>query len=45
VNGELNPKYPGGIDALKRKLKAEGHRVVARGKRLFVEDYERNLFK
>ena len=41
--GELNPKYPGGIEGLKRKLRAEGHRVVQRGKRFFVEGYEQHL--
>ena len=41
--GELNPKYPGGIASLKRKLKAEGHRLIARGKRTFVADYEGRL--
>lgn len=35
--GELNPKYPGGIQAIKRKLGAEGHRVISRGKRAFVD--------
>ena len=39
-NGELNPKYPGGIDGLKRRLSAEGHRIIRRGKRFFVADYE-----
>lgn len=39
--GELNPKYPGGIEQLKKRLEAEGHRVVARGKRFVVEDYEK----
>jgi hypothetical protein len=29
----LNPKYPGGIPGLKRKLSAEGHKVVQKGKR------------
>jgi alkylated DNA nucleotide flippase Atl1 len=42
-NGELNPKYPGGIARIRSLLKAEGHRVVARGKRYFVADYERSL--
>ena len=37
--GELNPRYPGGIEALKRRLEAEGHTVIARGKRWFVIDY------
>ena len=31
--GELNPKYPGGIAQLKRKLCAEGHSVIQKGKR------------
>lgn len=43
--GELNPKYPGGIAALKRRLRAEGHRVVAKGKRFVVADYEKHLFR
>ncbi len=38
--GELNPKYPGGIADLRRKLAAERHKIVQRGKRYFVEDYE-----
>src|SRR5438128_6616570 len=43
TGGELNPKYPGGVADLKRRLEAEGHRVVARGKRLVVADYEARL--
>lgn len=45
TGGELNPKYPGGIPGLKKRLSAEGHRVVQRGKRWFVEDFERALVK
>ncbi len=41
--GELNPKYPGGIAGLKRKLSAEGHNVIQKGKRFFVEDFEARL--
>ena len=37
AGGELNPKYPGGIDLLKQKLAAEGHTVIQKGKRFFVE--------
>ena len=40
TGGELNPKYPGGIDALRRKLVAEGHKIVHKGKRSFVADYQ-----
>jgi hypothetical protein len=43
AGGELNPKYPGGLREQKRRLEAEGHRIVTRGKREFVEDYEQAL--
>jgi hypothetical protein len=43
--GELNPKYPGGIETLKRKLKAEGHSVIQKGKRFFVEGFDKRLAK
>jgi alkylated DNA nucleotide flippase Atl1 len=43
VGGELNPKYPGGIEAQMSKLEAEGHTVVQRGKRYFVEDFAKKL--
>jgi alkylated DNA nucleotide flippase Atl1 len=43
--GELNPKYPGGIEGLSKKLKEEGHRVQARGKRFFVIDFQKDLVK
>ena len=42
--GELNPKYPGGVQRVAKRLKAEGHQVVRKGKRLFVADYEKALF-
>ncbi|HVJ67791.1 MAG TPA: methylated DNA-protein cysteine methyltransferase [Caulifigura sp.] len=38
--GELNPKFPGGPALQKKRLEAEGHRIVTKGKRLFVADYE-----
>jgi hypothetical protein len=43
TGGELNPKYPGGIAKLRKKLAAEGHRVVAKGKRHFVAEFEQSL--
>lgn len=39
AKGELNPKYPGGIENLKQLLAAEGHEVVQRGKRYFVAGF------
>ena len=41
--GELNPKYPGGLENLTTRLVAEGHRVARKGKRCFVADYDRKL--
>ncbi|MDB6124834.1 MAG: hypothetical protein JWQ71_3827 [Pedosphaera sp.] len=41
--GELNPKYPGGVAGLKRKLSAEGHKVIQKGKRFFVVDFQLRL--
>ena len=43
AGGELNAKYPGGIPNLRRRLKAEGHQVVKKGKRYFVADLENSL--
>lgn len=47
ANGELNPKYPGGIAAQRAKLEAEGHVIVEKGRknlRYYVEGYEKSLF-
>jgi hypothetical protein len=41
--GEVNPKYPGGIAALCRQLANEGHTIVQKGKRFFVEDFASHL--
>jgi hypothetical protein len=45
TGGELNPKYPGGASGLKKKLQAEGHKIVRKGKRYLVADYEKKLVK
>ena len=42
--GELNEKYPGGYENQKKHLEQEGHTVIQKGKRFFVEDYENKLF-
>ncbi len=34
--GELNPKYPGGVEHQRKLLEAEGHVVEVRGKRVVV---------
>jgi hypothetical protein len=43
--GELNPKYPGGIPALRRRLVDEGHKILKRGSKYFVADFEKSLFR
>jgi len=42
-DGEINPKYPGGVEGQRVRLESEGHRFVRRGARWFVEDYEKHL--
>ena len=47
ANGELNAKYPGGVEAQREKLEAEGHTIVRKGRmniRYFVKDYENALY-
>ena len=34
ANGELNPKYPGGVEAQKAKLETEGHTIFKKGRKI-----------
>jgi len=43
--GELNPKYPGGIEDQKARLELEGHRVIQKGKKYKVENYDSSLMQ
>ena len=43
ANGELNAKYPGGIENQKEKLEAEGHTIIQKG-RTNIKYYEKFLF-
>lgn len=48
ANGALNEKYPGGAQAQKEKLEAEGHVVLQKGRKnikYYVKDYEKALFE
>ncbi len=48
ANGELNAKYPGGIETQKEKLEAEGHTIIQRGRKnisYYVKDYEKAMFE
>ncbi len=42
---ELNPKFPGGIERHKSLLKAEGHKIMQKGKRAFVDNFEKMVIK
>jgi len=44
-DGELNEKYPEGIDGQKFRLEMEGHKIIQKGKRYFVKDYKDKLFE
>lgn len=42
--GELNPKYPGGIENQKKRLQREGFKIIPKGKNKFVvENFEKYL--
>ncbi|HEY55104.1 MAG TPA: hypothetical protein G4N91_02335, partial [Dehalococcoidia bacterium] len=45
VGGVLNEKYPGGVEAQAKKLKAEGHAIAPdkKGKPKKVRDFEKAL--
>lgn len=43
-DGELNEKYPDGIEGQRFLLEQEGHTVIQKGKRYFVKDYEDYLY-
>ncbi len=48
TNGELNPKYPGGVEEQRKRLEAEGLEVVCRGRknlRYYVKDYKAALWE
>ena len=45
TGGVLNPKYPGGVEDLKKHLEAEGHTFIQKGKKLVVADYEESLIE
>lgn len=45
TGGELNPKYPGGLEAAAERLRDEGHTVFQKGKRWFVKNCDKALAK
>lgn len=48
ANGELNPKYPGGVEDQRNKLESEGHTVIQKGRKnikYYIQNYENVLFE
>jgi alkylated DNA nucleotide flippase Atl1 len=45
ADGVINEKYPGGVERQKGLLEEEGHRIVRKGKRSVVADFEKALVK
>jgi len=45
TGGIINPKYPGGAEEQKKLLEKEGHKVIQKGKKHVVVDYEKALAK
>jgi len=43
TGGVVNEKYPGGINYQKQLLEREGHKVVQKGKKYVIQDYEKML--
>ena len=40
----MNPKYPGGVAQISKRLRAEGHKIISKGNKTVVADYEKKLF-
>jgi hypothetical protein len=43
VGGVINEKYPGGVEGQKKLLERGGHRVIQKGRKNVVADYEKSL--
>jgi alkylated DNA nucleotide flippase Atl1 len=44
ADGFLNEKYPGGVEAHKNLLEKEGFDIRRKGRKLYVDDYEKFLY-
>lgn len=44
-DGELNEKYPGGLEVHAELLEQEGHVIIHKGKKAYVKDFEENLYE
>ena len=47
AKGELNPKYPGGVEAQRKMLETEGHMIIQKGRKnikYYVKGFKEVLF-
>jgi len=45
TGGIINEKYPGGVNVQRKLLEEEGHKVIKKGKKHTVVDFEKRLAK
>lgn len=45
AGGTINEKFPGGVEMQKKLLEKEGHKVILKGKKAVVADFEKSLVK
>jgi len=45
TGGVIDEKYPSGVEGQKKLLEKEGHKVVQKGKKFIVVNYEKSLLK
>jgi hypothetical protein len=45
TGGVINEKYPGGVEDQKKLLEKEGHKVIQKGRKYIVVNYEKSLAK
>jgi len=45
AGGVINEKYPGGVEGQRKLLEKEGHKVIQKGKKYVVADFEGCLVK
>jgi alkylated DNA nucleotide flippase Atl1 len=43
--GFLNEKYPGGAEAHRKLLQNEGLKIIQKGRKFFVDSYEKHLIE
>ena len=45
AGGIINEKYPGGVETQKKLLENEGHKVIQKGRKYIVVDFEKHMFR